>query len=87
VQLEQDPLVIAAQLAHVDLALNLGSATGTAALHLAETTGVPELVAEVAAQLDVLFIEEDVLAERSGAHHAEAQRIRAILGDEVERVG
>ena len=65
----------------IDLALHF------AALHLAETAGVPELVAEIAAQLDVLFIEQHVLAERRAAHHAEAQGVRAVFGDEVERVG
>ena len=39
--------------------------------HLAETAGVPELVAEIAAQLDVLFIGQDVLTERRAAHGAE----------------
>src|SRR3984957_10800134 len=62
-------------------------AGSTLADHLAEAARVPELVAEVAAQFDVLFIEQNILAERRGAHHAEAQRIRAELRDEVERVG
>ena len=58
-----------------------------AALHLAETAGVPKFVAEIAAELDVLFVEEHVLPERRAAHRAEAQRVRAVLGDELERVG
>ena len=56
-------------------------------MHLPETAGVPKLVAEVAAQLDVLFVENDVLSQRRGAHNAQAQGVGAILGDEVERIG
>src|SRR5665213_2368192 len=81
VQLEQNPFVIARKQRRFNFTLHF------TALHLAETAGVPELVAEVAAQLDVLFIKQNILAERRGAHHAEAQRIRAELRDEVERVG
>ena len=50
-----------------------------AALHLAETAGVPEFVAEIAAQLHVLFVEQHVLAERRAAHGAEAEGVRAVL--------
>src|ERR1017187_981154 len=81
VELEQDPFVVARQESPVDLALHL------APLHLAEAAGIPKLVAEVAAQLDILLVEQHILAERGAAHRAEAQRIGAVLGDEFERVG
>ena len=64
-----------------------GGRGACATLHLAEAAGVPELVAEVAAQLDVLLVEEHVLAERRAAHGAEAEGVRAVFGDEFERVG
>ena len=57
-----------------------------AALHLAETAGVPELRAEVAAQFDVLLIEEHVEPERCAAHRAESQRVGAVFPDQFERV-
>ena len=47
----------------------------------------PELVAEIAALLDLLFIEADVGALRRDAHEAEAESVGAILGDEIERIG
>ena len=81
VELQQNPFVVAGQQRGIDLALHL------AALHLAEAAGVPELVAEVAAQLDVLLVEQHVLAQRRAAHGAEAQGVGAVLGDEFERVG
>jgi hypothetical protein len=56
-------------------------------LHLAEAGGVPELGAEVAAELDVLFVEADVLTQRRTAHDAEAQRIGAVARDELQRIG
>src|SRR5271154_1830103 len=53
----------------------------------AEAADVPELVAEVAALLDLLFVEADVGALRRDADEAEAESVGAVLGDEVERVG
>jgi len=53
---------------------------------LAETRGVPELRAEVAAEFHVLLVEQNILPERGAAHHAEAQRVGAELRDEIERV-
>src|ERR1035441_7911141 len=78
VELEQDPFIIAGQEGWINFALHL------APLHLAEATGIPKLVAEVAAQLDILLVEQHILAERGAAHRAEAQRIGAVLGDEFE---
>src|SRR6266496_1107608 len=78
VQLEQNPLVVGGEERALDFAL------GFAALHLAEPTSIPELVAEIAAQFDVLFVEHDVLAEWRAAHGAEADSVRAVSGDEIE---
>ena len=58
-----------------------------AGVHLAEAAGVPKFRAEITAELDVLFVEEDVLAERRGTHDAEAKGVRAVFSNEVERVG
>ena len=55
--------------------------------HLAEAGGVPELVAEVAALADAIFVEEDILALRGDGQQAEAEAVGAELGDEVERLG
>src|SRR5437016_9507787 len=60
---------------------------GSLSYELAEAAGVPEFVAEVAAQLDVLFVVEHVLAERRAAHDAEPERVGAVVADELERVG
>ena len=59
---------------------------GHLAVHLAEATGVPELVAEILATLDPVLLEADVLPLRRDGHDAEAQAVGAVLGDEVERV-
>ena len=56
-------------------------------MHLPEAAGVPQLVAEVAAKLDVFFVEQHVEAKRRAAHRAKAQGIRAILGNQLQRVG
>src|SRR5205085_5218698 len=72
IKLEQDPFLIATQPIGDDFALHF------AALHLAETAGVPELVAEIAAQFDILLIKEHVLAQRRAANRAEADRVRPI---------
>src|ERR1017187_10506362 len=84
VELEQNPFVIRREQRALDFALNWEVGTAD---HLAETAGVPELVAEIAAQFHVLLVEEHVLAERRAAHGAEAEGVRAVLGDEHERVG
>src|SRR5207302_8721611 len=60
---------------------------GSLSYELAEAAGVPEFVAEVAAQLDVLLVVEHVLAERGAAHDAKAERVGAVIADELERVG
>ena len=55
--------------------------------HLAETGSIPKLVAEIASELDVLFVKQNVLTERRGTHCAEAERVGTVARDEVERVG
>src|SRR5213592_1808061 len=60
---------------------------GSLSYHLAEAAGVPEFVAEVAAQLDVFLVEKHVLAERRASHRAEAKGVGAVFGDQFERVG
>ena len=62
-------------------------ALGLAALHLPKATGVPQLVAKVAAELDILFIEEHIQPQRRTAHRAKAQGVGAVLVDELERLG
>src|ERR1035437_9943488 len=95
-ELEQNPFVIRGEQGAFDPALNFKydgrgvrrcARGGRAPLYLAETAGVPELVAEIAAEFHVLLVEEHVLAERRAAHGAEAEGVRAVLGDEFERVG
>src|SRR6266513_5472707 len=60
---------------------------GSLSCELAESARVPEFVAEVAPQLDVLLVVEHVLAERRAAHDAEPERVGAVIADELERVG
>src|SRR5439155_8386279 len=60
---------------------------GSLSYELAEAAGVPEFVAEVAAQLDVLLVVEHVLAEWGAAHDAEPERVGAVVADEIEWVG
>src|SRR2546427_11421637 len=60
---------------------------GSLSYELAEAAGVPEFVAEVAAQLDVLLVVEHVLAKRRAAHDAEPERVGAVFADELERIG
>src|SRR2546422_6677887 len=62
-------------------------AGSTLTLHLPEAAGVPEFVAEVAAQLDVFLVEKHILAERRAAHRAEANGVGAVFRDQFERVG
>ena len=78
---QQNPAVIAREQLRADFSLRL------AALHLAEPAGVPQLVAEVPAQLDILLVEQHVLAKRGAPHGAKAQGIRPVLRDQLERVG
>src|SRR6266516_2443357 len=56
-------------------------------MHLPKATGVPKFGREVAPFLDLLFIEADVLAAWGNAHETKTQTIRAILLDQLERVG
>jgi len=53
---------------------------------LPEAAGIPELRAEIAAQFDVLFIEQNVRTEWRAAHHAEAERVGAVFRDEIKRI-
>ena len=55
--------------------------------HLAEAGGVPELVAEVTALADAIFVEEDVLALGGDGEQAEAKTIGAELRDQIEGLG
>ena len=55
--------------------------------HLAETAGVPKLVAEVSAKLDALFAKQNVLSLRRAVHYAEAKPVGSVLCDNFERVG
>ena len=57
------------------------------ALHLPEAAGIPELVGEVAALLDLLLIKLDVLALRGDTNDAEAETVGAVFCDQVERIG
>ena len=54
---------------------------------LYESEGVPHLVAEVHALCAECVVVEDVVAGRSGEHHAHAYAVRAELLDELEGVG
>src|ERR1017187_6324163 len=56
-------------------------------LHLDEPRGVPELIHEVATNFATLLIEQDVLTLRRNQHKAETQAVRAVLRDQIERVG
>ena len=56
-------------------------------VHLAKARGVPKLGREIAALLDLLLIERDVLPARRDPHQAKAQTVRAILRDQIERIG
>ena len=55
-------------------------------VHLAEARGIPQLRREVAALLDLLFIERNILTAGRDAHEPETQTIRAEFRNEVERV-
>ena len=80
VEAGQDPAVVRREQGRVDFLL------GGPGVQLAEAAGVPELVAEVAAQLNGLLVKEHVLPQRRRAHHPEPQRVRPVLGDQVQRV-
>src|SRR6185436_18700997 len=58
-----------------------------ASLHLPKAAGVPKLIAEVATQFDVFFIENHILPEWRAPHRAEPKRVCAILIDQNERIG
>ena len=76
VEPEQNPFVVAGEQLAVDLALNSDCRP---ALHLAETAGVPELVAEIAAEFDVLFIEQNSWPSGAARITPKRKRIRAVL--------
>src|ERR1043166_5199095 len=59
----------------------------TRAVHLAKPRDVPEFRREVSAFLDLSFIEPNVLSRRRDAHQSKSQAVRAILIDQLERVG
>ena len=77
VQTTHDPFVITGEQRGIDFAFDF------TALHLAETAGVPQLVAEVTTELHVLFIEENIQSLRRAAHGTEAQSVRAVLGNKL----
>ena len=52
-----------------------------------QTEGIPNLVVEVTTLLAERLVEEDVVAGRSGEHHAHAHAVGAEAVDEIERVG
>lgn len=56
------------------------------AAHLPETGSVPQLVAEIFSALDAVFLKADVLALWRNRNDAEAQAVRPILVDQVERI-
>ena len=55
------------------------------AVHEAE--GVPDFVAEVSSLLTQFFIKEDVVASRSGEHHAHSDAVSTIFLNESDGVG
>jgi len=57
------------------------------AMHLAKTRRIPKLGREIASLFDLLFIEANVLAARRDTHETEAQTVRAVLVDQIERIG
>ena len=56
------------------------------ALHLDEPGSVPQLVHEITADFTTLLIKQNILPLRRDKHQAEPQTVRAVLGDEIERV-
>src|SRR6266436_7633070 len=56
-------------------------------MHLAEPSHVPKFGGEIAAFFDLFFVEANILAARRDPHQAEAQTVRAIFVDQVERIG
>ena len=82
IQLGQHPLV-----AHVQLVL-----TGQAGLevlgqiHQHEAGGVPQLVCKVAGSLHLLLAVAHIVARGGAVHQHEAQGVRAVLGDDLQRV-
>ena len=57
------------------------------AVHLPEPAGVPQLVAEILAALNAVDLKANVLPLRRDGNDAEAQPVRAVRVDQVERVG
>jgi hypothetical protein len=53
---------------------------------LPEAARVPQLVAEVLAPFDPVFLKPDVLPLRCDRNDAEAQAVGAVLLDQVQRV-
>ena len=78
VESKEDPLVIGGQAHGVDFTFHLPT------LHLAEATGIPQFVAEVAPQLHVLFIKQHIQTQRRTAHGAKAEGIGPILFDQLQ---
>ena len=56
-------------------------------MHLAEARDVPKFRREIAAFFDLFFVKANVLTARRDPHQPEAQTIRAVFVDQVERIG
>src|SRR6266487_5764378 len=55
-------------------------------MHLTEPGNVPEFCREVAAFLNLSFIEANVLSRRRDAHQTESQAVGTVLVDQLERI-
>ena len=64
-----------------------GGAASLSGLHLPEAAGVPEFVGEIASFLDLTFVKFHVRARGRNPHDAEAQAVRSVGGDQVQRIG
>ena len=78
VQAREDVLVVRAQAAGLELRV-LHVHDPVLRVHLHEARGVPDLCAEVAADLELLVGDVDVLPRRGQHDQAEPQRIGAVL--------
>ncbi len=54
---------------------------------MTEAAGVPELVAKVSPQLDILFVKEHIEPQRGASHGTKAQRISAVLVNQFKWFG
>ena len=53
---------------------------------MAKPRHVPKFGREIAAFFDLFFVEANILAARRDPHQAEAQTVRSILVDQLERI-